>query len=117
MSDRGDDHLAALAHEAQRLADIGALGHVGGDDTRVRELPAGQFGDHTVRLVDSGGGVGGAEINCSITLVLYGIHRDDMARAGGFSALYGVTANSTHTEHDDSIARPNLSGIDHAAET
>src|ERR1700758_799841 len=107
MSDRGDDNLAALAHQAQRLADISSLGHIGGDDARVRKLTTCQFDDHTERLVDGSGGVGRAEVNRPDPFSIDGIHRDIMALASGFRALNRVAADSTHAQYDDGIPRPN----------
>src|ERR1700751_5249683 len=103
MSDRGDTSLTPLAHQAQGLADIDSLGHIGGDDARVRKLTTCQFDDHTERLVDGSGGGGRAEVNRPAPIVTDGVHRDNMARASGFRALNSVAADSTHTQYDDGI--------------
>src|SRR5271168_4481598 len=117
MPDSGDDNLAALAHQAQRLADISTLGDVGGDDARIRELSTSQLADQALRLVNRGGCVGGSEINSLVPLVLHGIHRDNVPRACGFRTLNGIAADSAYTQYDDGLARPNLSGVDDAAKT
>src|ERR1700728_975484 len=117
MSDSGDNNLAALAHQAQRLADISTLGHIGGDDARIRELSTSQLADQTLRLVARGDGVGGSEFNGLVPLVLHGIHRDNVPCACGFRTLNGIAADSAHTQYDDGLARPNLSGVDDTAKT